>query len=391
VIVVLSLVAVLVAAVVVALPEVRGASPAGASSPDPTSLTLGSSGQPSEVRSLSVDFDLVVDPATDWAALDAHLDEVGATGVDLSAGRVEFTPFDWPAHPEAAAEPGTDHLARAAQALGTAPDGTAREISLIVDAYVPRWIEQDPSLAGVAPDGTPARDGVSATQYATGPVGDRLVEYVAALGERYLPDQIALTEVFLDVFSYGDDDFALFQQMTGLADWPRTSDGSVDESSAVTAAWRTEVVVGLLTRVRAALDEVRGGLGAQVALAMDVRLSWADPARGDVAAGQDYAALLTVVDRLVVWAYVATDRDPQEVERATAALAAAGYDMSRFTMSVGLWAQVEPPVAIAPEVMAQTVTAAATNGVTDVNVTPVSLMTDAHWTALREVWAPPAR
>lgn len=386
-IVVLALVAVLVATLVVALPRVRDGGPgATATATDGAPLTLRSPEDPAQVRSLSVDFDLVVDPATDWAALAERFDEVGANGVDLSAGRVEFTPFDWEAHPEAAAEPGTDHLARAAQALGTASDGTRRQVSLIVDAYVPRWIAQDPSLAGVAADGTRASDGVSATQLATGPVGDRIVEYVAAVGERYLPNRIALTEVFLDVFSYGDDDLALFRRMTGEADWPRTASGVPDEASDLVAAWRSDVIVGLLTRVRAALDDVRGGLGAQIELAMDVRLSWEDPARGVVASGQDYAALLTVADRLVVWAYVGTDHAPQDVEAATAALAAAGYDMARFTMSVGLWASVDPAVAIPAATMAPTVVAAATHGVTDVNVTPVSLMTDEYWSALRDVW-----
>ncbi len=384
-ILVLGVVGVLLAAVAVALPEVRPARPGDVVATGP--LTLAAPTEPDVVRSVSVDFDLVVDPGTDWRALAARLDEVGANGVDLSAGRIEFTPFDWEAHPGAAAEPGTDHLARAAQALGTMADGSRRRISLIVDAYVPRWIERDPSLAGVAPDGRRASDGVSATQLATGPVGDRLVEYVAAVGERYLPDEIAITEVFLDVFSYGDDDLALFQQMTGQSDWPRTDDGEVDERSPVTASWRSEVIVGLMSRIRAALDEVRDGQGAQIDLAMDVRLNWDDPALGDVSAGQAYGPLLTVVDRLVVWAYVEQDHTPDDVRRATEALAASGQDLSRFTMSVGLWERVDPPVAIPSTTMAQTVTAAGTNGITHVNVTPVSLMTPEYWDALRTVWA----
>ena len=80
---------------------------------------------------------------------------VGANAVDLNAGRVEFTAFDWAAHPDAAAEPGTDHLARAANALHLSDDGAARQIGLIVDAFVPQLIADDPSLAGVV-HGRPA-------------------------------------------------------------------------------------------------------------------------------------------------------------------------------------------------------------------------------------------
>lgn len=351
---------------------------------------FSSSQRPEVVRSVSVDFDVVVDPQTDWRAIDARLDAVGANGVDLNAGRVEFTGFDWAAHPEAAAEPGTDHLARAARALRQTAQGTQREIGLIVDAYVPNWITQDPCLGGVSSDGQAAPYTASASQLARGVVGDRLVEYVAALGERYAPSQIAVTELFLDVYSYGDDDRELFREMTGQEDWPRTDDGRIDQQAAVLGEWRSEVLAGLLGRMRAALDEVRGGEGTGIALAADVRVDWEDPAQGDVFSGHDYATLLQVVDRLVVWAYLFGERSPEEIERLTAALDAAGYEMSRFTISVGLWAagQTNPSNRISSATMVEAVRAAQTNGVTDVGVTPLSLLVDEDWTALASVWRP---
>lgn len=352
--------------------------------------TMSSPHPPDDVHSVSVDFDIVVDPRTDWNALDAKLDDAGANGVDLNAGRVEFTGFDWAAHPGSAAEPGTDHIARAARALRQTADGTQREIGLIVDAYVPNWITQDPSIAGESVEGEPAPYTASAVQLARGPVGDRLVEYVAALGERYLPSQIAITELFLDVYSYGDDDLELFREMTGEADWPRTADGQVDTTAPVLGAWRSEVIAGLLGRMRAALDEVRDGEGARVALAMDVRIDWSDPAQGSVLSGHDYATLLQVADRLILWAYLRKQRSPAEIEGVTAALAAAGYEPSRFTISVGLWARsiADPNGRISTSTMVEAVREAATNGVTDVNLTPLSLMTDADWTALGSVWRP---
>ncbi|GAA1732533.1 hypothetical protein GCM10009809_30040 [Isoptericola hypogeus] len=347
---------------------------------------------PDEVRSVSVDFGIVTDPDTDWGAIDERLDDVATTSVDLNAGRVEFTAFDWPAHPDAAAEPGTDHLARAARALHTSADGTAREVGFIVDAFVPAWIEADPSVAGVDVEGRRSPYQASASALTTGPVGDRLVEYVAALGERYDPSQIAVTELFLSRYTFGDDDLALYREMTGAADWPRDDDGRIDHDAPEIGAWRSDVLAGLLTRVRAALDDVRDGRGTQIALAMDVRVDWDDPAAGVPASGHDYEVLLRAADRLVVWAYVGPrDKSPRDVERLTAGLAAGGIDPARLTLSVGLWggsADADPPQAISPELMAGTVTAAATNGVTDVNVTPLSHLTDAHWEALAAVWSP---
>lgn len=345
---------------------------------------------PDVVRSVSVDFGIVTDPDTDWAAIDRHLDAAGANGVDLNAGRVEFTAFDWPAHPEAAAEPGTDHLSRAARALHEAADGTPREIGLIVDAYVPEWIKADPSIAGVSADGRRSPYRASASQLATGEVGDRLVEYVTDLGERYDPSRIAVTELFLNYYSFGDDDLALYREMTGADDWPRDADGRIDDDAPELGAWRSEVLAGLLARMRAGLDGVRDGRGEQIELAMDVRVDWDDPAAGVPSSGQDYEILLRSADRLVVWAYVGPqDRTPADVAGLTGALEAAGYDMSRFTMSVGLWAgsaDADPPRAIAPGLMAETVEAAGTHGVTDVNVTPLSHLSEAHWAALGAVW-----
>ncbi|MEU2200180.1 hypothetical protein [Isoptericola sp. NPDC019482] len=346
---------------------------------------------PVEEHSVSVDFGIVTDPGTDWAAIDRHLDAVGATGVDLNAGRVEFTAFDWPAHPEVAAEPGTDHLSRAARALHETADGTAREIGLIVDAYVPEWIKADPSIAGVSADGRRSPYRASASELATGEVGDRLVEYVTDLGERYDPSRIAVTELFLNHYSFGDDDLALYREMTGADDWPRDADGQIDDDAPELGTWRSEVLAGLLARMRAGLDGVREGRGEQIELAMDVRVDWDDPAAGVPSSGHDYEILLGSADRLVVWAYVGPpDRTPADVERLTGALQTAGYDMSRFTMSVGLWAgsaDADPPRAIAPGLMGETVEAAATHGITDVNVTPLSHLSDAHWAILGEVWS----
>jgi hypothetical protein len=373
-------VAVLVLAVVLARPWEASVPPMRAAVP------------PEDLRSVSVDFGIVADPDTDWSSIDQHLDRAGVNAVELNAGRVEYTAFDWDDHPDAAAEPGTDHLAVAARALGQGPDGARRDVGLIVDAYVPRWLEQDPSLAGRSPDGQPAEYQASASALAKGPVGDRLVDYVVELGRRYEPAQISVTELFLDRYTFGDDDLALYREMTGAQDWPRDESGAVEEDAPELGSWRSDVLAGLLTRMRTGLDEVQRGDTARVALSMEVRVDWDDLARGVPSSGHDYEVLLTAVDRLTVWAYFQpSGRDVSSVEALTAALAGAGFDMSRITVSVGLWAGSSASTArISPEVMARAATLAATNGVRAVNVTPLSFMTDEHWSALASVWHPDA-
>ncbi|WP_245643464.1 hypothetical protein [Sanguibacter suarezii] len=351
---------------------------------------LGPVDPPEHIRSLSIDFGIVTDPATDWSVVNDRLDEVAATSVDLNAGRVEFTGFDWEAYPDAAAEPGRDHIARAARALRTMADGSPRQIGLVVDAYVPEWIRQDPSVAGKDAAGQPGPYQPSATALTDGPVGQRLVEYVAALGERYGPSQITITELFLDRYSYGDDDLALYREMTGATDWPRGADGQIDEGAPELGTWRSEVLASLLARMRTALDEVRDGEGKQIELAMDVRVNWADLASGDASSGHDFEILLRSVDRLVVWAYIGVlQRSVDEVGALTAALAASDIDSDRITVSVGLWGPdgVQP---IPVETMAEAVTLAGTNGIRAVHVTPYSLMSEPYWTALAGIWVPQA-
>src|SRR5690606_746894 len=218
------------------------------------------------------------------------------------------------------------------------------------------------------------------------------VDYVVELGRRYEPAQISVTELFLDRYTFGDDDLALYREMTGAQDWPRDESGAVEEDAPALGSWRSDVLAGLLTRMRTGLDEVQRGDTARVALSMEVRVDWDDLARGVPSSGHDYEVLLTAVDRLTVWAYFQpSGRDASRVEALTAALAGAGFDMSRITVSVGLWAGSSASTArISPEVMARAATLAATNGVRAVNVTPLSFMTDEHWSALASVWHPDA-
>jgi hypothetical protein len=345
---------------------------------------------PAIERSVRIDFREVVSEHTDWKQVEARLDEAHATTVDLDAGRVEFTAFDWSGHEDAAAEPGTDHIAVAADAVHASAAGKQRQVNLVVDALVPKEIRADPAIAGVDAQGRRSRYLPSPAELHDGPVGDQLVQYVEALGERYDPNQVSVTELMFDGYTFGAGDLALFKKMTGASDWPRTGTGAIDTSAPELGAWRAQVLVDLLTRMRAALDKVKDGAGKKIRLGFDVRVNWDDPPAGRPEDGAEYKTLLTAADQLVLWAYFGTEnRPPAEIRTLTAALADAGIDTRRMTVSIGLWQGDEnavPPQAIPPDQLAVAVRAAPTNGVRSVEIVPMRLLDDPLWHVLDDAW-----
>lgn len=341
------------------------------------------------VQSVSLGIEDVIDTEQDWDAVRERLDAAHVNMVSLAAGRVEFVAFDWQAHPDAVAESGGDHLADAIDQLAQGPDGELRRVDLLIDALVPRWIEEDPSVGGVGEDGSRSRYAPSATAIHDGPVGDRYVELVEELARRYEPDQITFTELKFDDETFGDDDAALYRRMTGATDWPREADGSIDHDAPEIGQWRSQVLADFLDRTSAVLDDVAEETGKRTALGMDALINWADPAAGVPAAGLSYPLLARSADRVVLWGYLGIgDHSPQELEQVTATLARAATDvpMDRFMVSVGVWDHGAPSGAISPELMADGVRAASTHGITAVNVTPFTLMSPEHWAALERVW-----
>jgi hypothetical protein len=336
-------------------------------------------------HSVSLGLEDIANPDTDWREVVRNLNAAGANTIHLSAGRVEFTAFDWPAHRGAAAEPGRDHLRAAIRALRRDAAGRERAIDIMVDTLVPAWIKRDPSVAGVDPSGRRAAYRPSASALYDGPVGDRIVQYVGAIARRYKPDQITLSELMFDDETFGADDLRLFCRMTGRRDWPRTASGGIDESNPLIAIWRSHVLAHVLSRARM---EVRG-IGRQILIGVDVLVNWDDPGAGRPDVGDDYNILAKAADRIVLWAYIGTEgKGPRDIRRLTRALHTRfPIATRRFTVSIGLWGRHDSTVrVVSPARMAAALRAAQTNAITSVNVTPMSLIKPAHWRALRKVW-----
>ena len=246
--------------------------------------TAGGSGGAAAERTVGVGYETVVDAAHTLPALATRLDEVNANSVTISVGRLDWTAFPWAAHPELEAVPGRDHAAEAIKALGAGSDGRKRRITLTVDLLIPGWISTDPGLAGINFDGTRSTDFASVTALTAGPVGERLVEFVAEVTKRYRPDAVALTELMFDNNTYGGDDRDSYMLASGTTDWPRLANGDIDVGHPGIASWRSEALASVVARAADAAHQNGATLD------MDVRAPWDDPAGDRPESGHDYAA-----------------------------------------------------------------------------------------------------
>lgn len=355
----------------------RGVIAAGAAT-----LTVGAIGGlmlrrriPAE-RSVSFGFEDVARKDLRWDGYRAALNAADVNAVSVSVGRTDWTAFPWETRPSAApslvGESGRDYVAEALAEIGE-----NRSVTLIIDTLAPALIEQEPRLAGVSPEGE-ASDlfaGVSALE--SGKAGDHIVDLARTISDRYAPDRIALTELMFDEHTFGSADLSSYREHSGSTDWPRLPDGGIDTADPSLGQWRSDALATLLARVR----EVTAPRG--VALDMDVRAPWSDPAGDRSGSGHDYAVLLEQADRLVVWNYFAiNDRPPEYGAEITRSLQE--RFPGRFVMSTGLWASSG---IISLSAMRGSLEAVADAGADSVSVTPASKMTDQHWQALERAWA----
>lgn len=344
--------------------------------------TLGACGDgrrlPRE-RAVSFGFEDIVGESPDWDRFGDRLARCNANAVNLSVGRVEWTAFEWVAHPDAASslvsETGRDFVAEAV--AGLRPHLPRNHtLTLTIDTLVPALIAEDPALAGIAPDGEPSESFASVSALSGGIVGDRIVQLAEEICARYDPDRIALTELMFDDSTFGADDLASYRSFTSRADWPRRPDGRIETQDPTLGQWRSQALTSLLGRVQ----EVAKAHG--VGLDMDVRASWMDPHGNRALSGHDYDLILSQADRITVWNYFALNsRLPQYGAELTRSLSE--RHPGRFVMSTGLWALEG---VIASYELEESLAAVAGAGADAVSVTPASLLTGGHWDALERVW-----
>jgi hypothetical protein len=344
-----------------------------------TLVNTTSGGPVASERIVGIGFEDVVAGGSTMSKLDQRLNDVRATGVSLGVGRIDWTAFPWPEHSDEWSSPvrdsNRDYVAEAIKAVGTNKAGKRRDIIAVIDVLVSGLIAHDPSVAGVSAHGVRSTSSPSVASL-QGEVGDRLISLVESVSERYKPSAISLTELFLDTYTFGHDDLHSYRAATGKRDWPRTSSGAIDTGDPSIGKWRSQAVTALVKRAAAAAH------AHGVKLLMEVRASWSGPHTDPGQDGQDYEALLSVADRLVVWGYFGLNKRPPEYLQNLAQELPAS-SRKRFIMSVGVWAEHG---SILPGDLATAARAGPRGGVNAVWVTPTSLMDDGLWSALRGEW-----
>lgn len=340
----------------------------GCSAPSPAAA-------PAVERTVGVGYETVVEDPAGLPALARRLDEVNANSVTISVGRLDWTAFPWDKHPEIEAAPGRDHVADAIKALGTGGNGQKRRVTLTVDLLIPGWIATNQGLAGINFDGTRSKDFASVSALTTGPVGQRLVEFVDEVTRRYHPDAVALTELMFDNNTYGGDDRASYLRAEGGTDWPRLANGDIDTGHASIGSWRSKALASVVAKAAAAAHANGSSLD------MDVRAPWQDPAADRPESGHDYTLLAAAADRLVLWNYFALNgKDPAYSGQLAKAMAARP---GKFVISTGMWARSG---SISADDLGTALADSVAGGASAVAVTPSSMLDDGDWAALRKAW-----
>lgn len=339
-------------------------------SPAPESLAVG------------IGFESVTDPETNWDEVRENFDAAGVDAFTISIGRPEWAGFAWNGQQDhwapairRAEDAGRDLVREAIETLSLDTD---RAVTLTVDVLSPLAVSEDEELAGAFPDGSAAEAFPSATALYQGEIGDRIVAMCGAAAQRYSPDRLAITELLGDTF-FADSDEELFSEMTGRDGFPRTADGEVDLTDAAVTDWQSEIVTDLIQRC---------GEAAEIPVEMDVRVNWEDPGAGRPDSGHRYPDIYDTGAHLTLWAYSGLAGVPAE---STADLAAgmkeqfSAEELSRTTLSTGLWSEGGSTQSPGDLVTAVRAAASVAEGPAEILITPLSMLTDEHWEALNEL------
>jgi hypothetical protein len=325
------------------------------------------------------------DAWSDWTrALSSIVDRRGGDRVNvvgIGAGRAEWTHFRWAGHEERWSalqrSEDVDLLARSVETLR----GRGLRVVAIVDVLAPEMIETGRASPSVRFDGGREQHHVEFMELVEGGYGGELIEMARDIARTYDVEAVAFTEIGYRFFCYCDRCLASYRSATGRGDWPRRSPGVADVDDPSVWEWRSARVADFLGRAASA---VRAG-GKR--LYVDVPASWDDLSRQGRDSGLDYNRVLDRVDRIVVWNYFALEGRPPEISRDVAQQLRRSLPANRVFVSIGLWA--ERGRVLSPGDLERAMRFTREGGITNLWITPVHMMTQAHWDAIAAVAARP--
>ena len=168
-------------------------------------------------------------------------------------------------------------------------------------------------------------------------------------------------------------------QFSGMNSWPLHPDALIDTDAAAIYEWRSDAVGNIMAEVATQLS------GTEVELTMDVRSPKNGDLRSRLDSGQDYAALLKMVDRLNIWSFQGIDSTGYYAIVQLASFYV-DQDPTRYGIEIGLW---HSDGAVSPEALEIELLLAEDCTVPYVSITPTSLMDQGAWDVLRRVWGSP--
>lgn len=343
----------------------------------PTGLRQG------PVRVINVGYeDVVSEQPGRLKELAAQLDEMGATGVRIAVGRMDWVTFPWAGRPSAQSgdvvDTGRDYVGEAIEALRCDQFGMARQVYLGIDVLFGREFEKHPQWAGINQAGKTSDLFASVSAWKEGRLTAWLADLAGEVATRYSPDAVNITELLFDLDTFGPRDLADFQKSSGAKDWPRTAKGKVDVSDRRVQKWRTDALLSVVKAVKKRIEPTG------VDLTLDVRIPVTATRKGRPDLGQDYPKLLEHVDRLVLWDFPGMTSTGLLRAHDLGPLLLSKYP-GRFELEVGVWRSSKG--VIAEEVVTREVEDAEAAGFPVVAVTPASLLNAGTRAALSRQWA----
>jgi hypothetical protein len=328
------------------------------------------------VRAMRLDFSNYAASRSQIDQMEQKFKAAGINMVGLGAGRVEWTFFKWPGHQTQwsndVKDTGVDFLAE-----DTARFGKWAHVDAVVDVFAPNYISQHPEKAAINYLGQASPNLVSTTELVQGEFGQMLLDMIEGIAANYPVQSISITELDYHSDGYGADDKASYLNYSGRADWPRLSNGLINIHDPSIGNWRTHMLDVYLDKAVVIAHRYGKEFFLDVQLSDDSK----DPLTN--LHGTNYNIVLQHTDRLVVWGYFGLDgTDPQEFFNYAQFLLTFG--VKHMILSFGLWDATEP--AITCDELRAAIEASEAGGMANIWVTPSTMMTDAHWQELDQIW-----